>query len=306
MDKYWIEFSFPVPASEMDLVSDLLYGIGCIGVNVEERKLDTFVVPNPDENLPATFMAKAYFEEVEKLSACEEKIIEALRPLLPGFAAEAIRSRKVFQEDWAEGWKQYFTALRFGQRLVVKPTWEEWQKQDGEAIVSLDPGMAFGTGSHETTRLCLQALADQFEQKPEPDTVLDVGTGSGILAIAAAVLGASQVLGCEIDEESCRVARENVAMNNVAQTVTVTDQLLETIDGVYDLVIANILAEENVRLADQLVARLSPDGVLILSGILKEKESFVCEGFSSHGLLEPEVKYEGDWCCISYKVKPSR
>ncbi len=306
MDKYWIEFSFPVPASEMDLVSDLLYGIGCIGVNVEERKLDTFVVPNPDEDLPATFMARAYFEVGEKRSACKEKIIETLRPLLPGFAAEAIRSRKVFQEDWAEGWKQHFTALRFGPRLVVKPTWEEWQKQELEAIVSLDPGMAFGTGSHETTRLCLQALADRFEQKPAPDTVLDVGTGSGILAIAAAVLGASQVLGCEIDEESCRVARENVEMNNVAGTVTVTDQLLETIDGVYDLVIANILAEENVRLADQLVTRLSKNGVLILSGILKEKEQYVREGFSSLGLLGPDVKYEGDWCCISYKVKPSR
>lgn len=306
MDKYWIEFSFPVPASEIDLVSDLLYDIGCIGVNVEERTLDTFVVPNPDENLPAVFMAKAYFEDGEKGSAFEAKTIEALRSVLSDFPAEALRSTKVFQEDWAEGWKQHFTALRFGPRLVVKPTWEEWQQQGDEAIVSLDPGMAFGTGSHETTRLCLQALADRFEQDPAPDTVLDVGTGSGILAIAAAALGASHVLGCEIDEDSCRVARENVEMNKVARTVAVTDQLLETIEDVYDLVIANILAEENVRLAEQLVARLSPDGVLILSGILKEKERFVCDGFSTYGLSEPEVKYEGEWCCISYKVKTSR
>jgi ribosomal protein L11 methyltransferase len=306
MDKYWIEFSFPVPVNEIDLVSNLLYGIGCIGINVEERKLDTFVAPNPDENLPAAFMVKAYFEVDEKVSTHEEKIVAALQPVLPGFAAEAMQSTKVFQEDWAEGWKQHFTALRFGPRLVVKPTWEEWQKQPGEALVSLDPGMAFGTGSHETTRLCLQALADRFEQPPAPDTVLDVGTGSGILAIAAAALGANHVLGCEIDEESCRVARENVELNKVAGTVTVTDQLLETIDGAYDLVIANILAEENVRLAEQLVARLSADGVLILSGILKEKEQYVCAGFSPHGLSEPDVKYEGEWCCISYKVKSLR
>ena len=144
-------------------------------------------------------------------------------------------------------------------------------------------------------------MADRFDQKPLPRTVLDVGTGSGILAIAAAVLGANRVLGCEIDAESRRVARENVAMNHVSPIVTVTDQLLETIDGHYDLVIANIMAEENVRLAEHLVARLAEDGVLILSGILQEKESFVREGFSRYGLGAPETTYEGEWCCIAYK-----
>ena len=142
-------------------------------------------------------------------------------------------------------------------------------------------------------------------QSPPPATVLDVGTGSGILAIAAAVLGAEQVVGNEIDPDSCRVAAENVALNHVSEQVVVTGQPLEAIDGEFNLVIANILAEENVRLAAALVEHLAPGGILILSGILKEKEAFVCEGFSRFGLAGPEIQYENDWCCIRYHKGPA-
>ena len=301
MDKCWIEFSFLVPAGEIDLISDRLYELGCIGVNVEEKELDTFVVPGPEENLPEQFSVRAFFDDDETQDALVARLVTGLGALLPGLSMADFEIRQVFQEDWAEGWKQHFSALRFGPRLVVKPTWEEWDPQGSQVVVSLDPGMAFGTGSHETTRLCLQALADRFEQVPTTDTVLDVGTGSGILAIAAAALGATQVAGCEIDVEACRVARENVALNRVDNRITVTDRPLEALPGCYDLVIANILAEENVRLADQLVARLAPGAELILSGILKEKEAFVRNGFDAYGLDGPEVRYENDWCCIIYR-----
>ncbi len=300
MDKCWIEFSFPVPAGEIDLISDALYAIDCVGVNVEERTLDTFTVPDPEEDIPASYDIKAYFLEPDDSAALAHEIFLHLRPSLPDLLPAQIQLKPVRQEDWAEGWKQHFSAIRFGPRLVIKPTWESWQQKGYEAIVSLDPGMAFGTGSHETTRLCLQALADQFEEEPGPASVLDVGTGSGILAISAALLGASQVIGCEIDTEACRVATENVLMNNVADTVKITDQLLDDIEGRYDLVIANIMAEENVRLAAQLVSRLADHSTLILSGILKEKDAFVCDGFSAYNLPEPVIHYDGDWCCICY------
>lgn len=300
MDKCWIEFSFPVPAGAIDLVSASLYVIGCLGINVEERTLDSFTMPDPDEDVPAYFDIKAYFPENANREALVDAICRSLQPHLPHFSADQLKASSLHQEDWAEDWKQHFSAMRFGSRLVVKPTWEEWQQQGNEAIVSLDPGMAFGTGSHETTRLCLQALADQFEEAPVPTSVLDVGTGSGILAISAARLGAARVVGCEIDPEACRVAAENVAMNKVAATVEITDRLLDDIDGLYDLVIANIMAEENVRLAQQLMARLSKQGTLILSGILNEKEAFVRAGFSGYDLPEPLLHYDGDWCCICY------
>ena len=142
---------------------------------------------------------------------------------------------------------------------------------------------------------------NRFEAMPQPTKVLDVGTGSGILAIAAAVLGAPEIIGCEIDVEACRVARENVELNRVAGQVEITDQPLETINGTFDLIIANIMAEENVRLAAPLVERLSDQGCLILSGILKEKEEFVRKGFKPCGLGDPVVRYENEWCCIIYK-----
>ncbi len=301
MNDCWIELSFPVPAGAVDQVADLLYGIGCIGVNVEERQLDTFVVPAPDDDLPETFLVKAYFESDRQTGVLLGEIEQALLPVLADFSAASIEAKNVYQEDWADGWKQHFPVLSFGPRLVVKPTWEEQHFPEPAAVVVLDPGMAFGTGSHETTRLCLQALADRFEEQPLPARVLDVGTGSGILAIAAAALGASEVLGCEIDANACQVARQNVAMNMVADIVAITDRALETIPGRYDLVIANIMAEENVRLATQLVERLAERGMLILSGILREKMPFVLDGFDSYGLGEAEVRYENEWCCIIYR-----
>ncbi|PLX98239.1 MAG: 50S ribosomal protein L11 methyltransferase [Desulfuromonas sp.] len=300
MELSWTETVFSVPVELIDQVSDALYGIGCIGVMVEERDLDTFVAPDPDADLPESYEIRAYFPETAEPGKLALSICRGLAAEMPGLTPAAIRFSGVQQEDWAEGWKQHFSTVRFGSRLVVKPTWEQWQGDDDSALVSLDPGMAFGTGSHETTRLCLQAVADRFEQSPAPDSVLDVGTGSGILAIAAAALGASKVIGCEIDPGACRVAEENVMLNRVAGQVEITGRPLPDIAGHYDLVIANILAEENVRLAVDLVAHLAPGGCLILSGILKEKESFVCAGFCNLGLNDPDIRYENEWCCMIY------
>jgi len=299
MDQSWTECTLPVPAEALDLVSDMLYTVGCIGINVEERELDTFTVPDPDAGAPAVYQIKAYFSAGIPVESLLNEICQNLQPEIPGLLPEHITVGGIQQEDWAEGWKQHFSTLRFGSRLTVRPTWEE-EDDASDAVVTLDPGMAFGTGSHETTRLCLQTLADQYEKTPVPESVLDVGTGSGILAIAAAKLGATAVVGCEIDVDACRVAEENVILNRVVGQVEVTSRFLEEIDGSFDLVIANILAEENVRLADRLVARIAEGGTLILSGILKEKESFVCEGFSAFGLAGPEIRYENEWCCISY------
>lgn len=300
MDNCWTELSFSVPATKVDLVSDTLYAIDSVGINVEERALDTFTVPDPDENIPSHYRIKAYFAQTDATEPLIAEVIAALRPEVPDLTPEQITIAQIRQEDWAEGWKQHFSSLRFGKRLVVTPTWEQWPDEGEDAVVTLDPGMAFGTGSHETTRLCLQALADRFDAGPAPRSVLDVGTGSGILAIAAAKLGADRIIGCEIDPDSSRVAAENVAMNGVAGPVEITDRLLENIGGRFDLVIANILAEENVRLARHLAERTADGGLLILSGILQEKEQFVIDGFADCGLPTPSILREGEWLCICY------
>ncbi|MBE0500107.1 MAG: 50S ribosomal protein L11 methyltransferase [Desulfuromonadales bacterium] len=299
MKKQWLELSFPVPSDLADLIAAELHSLGCLGVNVEERDLDTFVLPDPDAEIPDYYNIKAYFPQTSDVKQLTRQLHE-LQNSYPGWDIVQLKQSTVHQEDWAEGWKQHFTATRFGSRLVVKPTWEAWTVAAAEVVINLDPGMAFGTGTHETTRLCLQAIAELFETET-PESLLDVGTGSGILAMAAAGLGADRILAIDIDEEACQIARDNIAGNGSADRITVTAEPLETLASSFDIVIANILAEENIRLAPHLIGRLATGGTLLLSGILREKEAMVREGFCGYGLSEPTVTYDADWCCMLYQ-----
>jgi len=293
-----------VPSSAVDLVCHELAELGCDGVTVEERQLDTFVPPDPDENAPEFYLVKAYYADVgesDSLRRLVKERLEWLAGFVPGLAPQLPEVREVRTEDWAEGWKQHFQAVRLGTRLVVKPTWEDFSPAPGDVVVNLDPGMAFGTGTHGTTRLCLEALAGLFERSPAPRKVLDVGTGSGILAIAAAALGAERVLACDIEPDSCRIAAENARLNEVEDRMEVTTEPLQVLEGGFDVVVANILAEENIRLAPELVGRLAPAGVLILSGILLEKENMVREAFAAFPLSGPEVTHREEWTCLLYR-----
>ncbi len=303
MEKIWFEISLKVPAAAADIICNELAELGSEGVTVEERQLDTFILPDPDEISSGNQTIKAYFEQPADidalLSEIEERIL-ALSPLIPGLKYEQPQVRKVRNEDWAENWKQHFSAVRIGPRLVVKPSWEDFAPRPADVVINLDPGMAFGTGTHGTTRLCLEELATLFEGPSAPQRVLDVGTGSGILALAAAALGAPRVLGCDIEEQACLTASENAAINGLGERVEITGAPLETLEGDFDLVLANILAEENIRLASELVGRLAPGGCLILSGILREKEAAVIEGFAGFGLTGPSISRHEEWVCLRY------
>jgi ribosomal protein L11 methyltransferase len=304
MEKAWIEMRIRVPSTAVDLVCQELAELGCDGVTVEERQLDTFIAPDPDESPPEEYVIKAYYSvagESQPLRRLIKERLEWLAGFLPELVPELPEVREVRTEDWAEGWKQHFQAVRIGPRLVVKPTWEEFSPAPGDIVVNLDPGMAFGTGTHGTTRLCLEALAGLFEDSPAPQRVLDVGTGSGILAIAAAALGAERVLACDIEPDSCRIAAENARLNAVEKHMEVTGEPLQVLEGGFDAVLANILAEENIRLASELVGRVVPGGALILSGILQEKEEMVREAFAAFPLSKPEITHREEWSCILYR-----
>jgi len=304
MKTSWLEIRLSIPSSAVDLVTDALYDLGSTGITVEERALDTFIPPDPDADLPETFLLKAYFPMSDDIEGLRETIrgrLEDLAPSIPGLRPDLLEINLLRNEDWAEGWKQHFKPFRIGQRLIVKPTWEDVDVADGESVVNIDPGMAFGTGTHATTRLCLEAMAPLFERDPVPTRVLDVGTGSGILAIAAAVLGAKRVLACDIEEESCRTSAENARLNRVENCVEITGEPLHLLERGFDVVLANILAEENIRLADELVGRLAPGGTLVLSGILREKEAAVLDAFGRYGLSEPVVRHRDEWSCILYR-----
>lgn len=305
--KDWLEFQITVPAAAVDLVGGEMVDLGSEGLTVEERQLDTFVPPDPDEPLPALCRLRVYFPrpaDVEALRRAVRERLQWLAAFCPGLQAELPEVVAVRQEDWAEGWKQHFPAVRIGARLVVKPSWEDFAAAPGDVVIELDPGMAFGTGTHGTTRLCLEAVAATYAQGPPPRRVLDVGTGSGILAVAAAALGAERVLACDIDPEACRVAAENVAHNNVGDRVEISNAPLEVLEDGFDLVLANILAEENIRLGDELVRRVVAGGTLVLSGILQEKEALVTAAFARYPLSAPAISHREEWSCLVYRKAP--
>lgn len=300
MKNEWIVIEIKVKGQFVDFVGAILPEYGCSGTVVEERKLDTFVVPDNDLDLSADYNIKAYFDSVADSKLLIAKLQSALQeiPVLNNQDISVSLGDAVRIEDWAEDWKQNFSAFHVGKNLVIRPSWEDYFPQEGEVVIEIDPGMAFGTGTHGTTQLCLEVIAERLDQPDPPANMLDVGTGSGILALGAAALGCREVVATDIDSVACAIARENVNKNGRADQIKITEQTLEQLPGQFDLIVANILAEENIRLKDAFMDHLCPGGWLILSGILKEKESLVCRGFADLPLKSFPSRYQDEWVCL--------
>lgn len=178
----------------------------------------------------------------------------------------------ISEEDWADSWKKYYKPIKTGNRIVIVPLWEKYDASPDELCVLMDPGMAFGTGTHETTRLCA-SLLEKYEK--EGDRMLDVGCGSGILAICAAKLGAKECFACDIDENAVRIARENAEINktpNVRAEVSDLLKQVEKVEGGYDICCANIVADVIIRMAPDIEKYISPEGCIIVSGIITERK----------------------------------
>jgi ribosomal protein L11 methyltransferase len=205
----------------------------------------------------------------------------------------------VREEDWANAWKRYYKPVKVSERLVVCPSWEPYEPAAGEVLLRLDPGMAFGTGTHETTRLCLRML-DRFD--PAGKAALDIGCGSGILAVAAMLLGADSALGVDIDENAVKVAKENAALNNVPAQFRQSD-LTGGVTGKYGIVFANIVADAVISLSAQIPPYLADGGVLIASGIIDARERDVLEAFGRAGLRLVHRAGENGWVCLCAEVE---
>ena len=302
MHSDWLEIRLTLPSAAVELVGQALMEIGCTGVAVAERALDTFEPPDPDE-LDALPTIRAYFPAGDPAALCQQvqAALAELAPLVPGLPAGPPECRRLADEDWAHGWQQHFPLLRVGSRLLIRPSWAELPDDPADIVLTLDPGRAFGTGTHATTALCLEVIARLADAPAPPRRVLDVGAGSGILAMAAAVLGASKVVACEIDVEASQVAAENIAANGLQATVAVSTTPIEELSGSFDLILANILAGENIRLAPHFLARLAPGGYLALSGILIEQELAVTAAFNRLPLTLVTVERRDEWSCLLYR-----
>ncbi len=207
------------------------------------------------------------------------------------------------EEDWANAWKAYYKPIKIGSKIVIVPAWEKYEAAEGELIVRMDPGMAFGTGTHETTRLVIGLL----EKYTTPGVrMLDVGTGSGILAICASRLGAGECKAYDIDPMSVRVARENIKDSGLTNITCDQSDLLRSVDlegGKYGLVCANIVADIIIRMTPDVHKYIAKDGVLLASGIIMERSSDVIECFEAHGFEIVERAEENGWCALAVKLK---
>ena len=260
---------------------------------------------NPDEGetpSPGVAQVRTYLPVNRRLNWRRTRLEVGLRLLSLIQPIPPMESRTVEPRDWEEGWKAFYTLLRVGRSLVVCPSWTEYAPKQGEVVVRLDPGMAFGTGHHPTTRLCLAEL----ERRMQPGAkVLDVGTGSGILSIAAAGLGASSVLGLDRDATACTVARRNIRANGLARGVRVLRGSIPR-PGLsdFDLVLANISAKVLTALAAPLAQILAPDGLLIASGVLEEQSESVAEALREAGLVVHDVQALEDWAVLLASPSP--
>ncbi|MGL4739073.1 MAG: 50S ribosomal protein L11 methyltransferase [Cellulosilyticaceae bacterium] len=252
-----------------------------------------------DDGLDTVFV-KAYFStEIdikEKIDAIQ-KHLKTVSEFL-NIGSGAISLLDIPEEKWANEWKKYYKPVKLGKNILIKPTWETCEVKD-ELVIEMDPGMAFGTGTHETTALCAM-LTEQYI-KPE-DTVLDIGTGSGILGIIAAKMGAKRVIGVDIDPVAVRVAKENVATNHVSDVMDVrAGNLLDVVSEKGNIVVSNIIADVIIILADQVDQVVAEDGVWIASGVINSRKADVMEAMARNGWVTVEVHEQKEWVAIVAK-----
>lgn len=248
-------------------------------------------------------VVKAYFAEEDNIEDVLEYVNERLTELKEmglDLGEAKVEHEKMHEEDWANTWKQYYKPTKVGEKIVVKPIWEEYEAKDGELVVDLDPGMAFGTGTHETTRMCIQSLEKYVK---EDSTVFDVGCGSGILAIAAAKLGAKLAVGVDLDPVAVESSIENVGYNKLKNIEILHGNLVEVIDGKADIVVCKYFSWNNLYITDDVKRVLKDGGVFITSGIIHDRVDMVCEKLEATGFEVMEKNRDGEWNCIVAKLK---
>ncbi|MFD2369731.1 50S ribosomal protein L11 methyltransferase [Brevibacillus sp. GCM10020057] len=311
----WSEISIHTTAEATEAVSSILYEMGANGVVIEDpevlyREWDTpfgeIYQLSPDDFPDEGVFVKAYLPvDSSELFDVVEELKEQLAQLTEyglDIGGATIAVNDVHEDEWAHAWKKYYKPVHVTDRMTIKPVWEEYEpRHPEEIIIEMDPGMAFGTGTHPTTILCLRAVEKYLVKG---DRVYDVGTGTAILSIAAAKLGAEHVLAMDLDEVAVRSAQTNTELNGVSEKITVRqNNLLDGIEEPVEVVVANILAEVIVRFTDDVYRVLKPQGVFIASGIIQAREADVKKALADSGLEVVETIMIDDWVAIVSKKR---
>ncbi len=284
----WLEITIDIDPSAREAVSAFLMDMGCDGVVSEDFENAFMKAYLPHENNPDTIKKKF------------ETFFYDLKEIFPDISTPVLEIKEIADQDWSTSWRNFFYLEKITDNLMILPAWEPMPYPVEGHIIRIDPGTAFGTGKHETTRMCLAALEENVPEKPW--VMLDVGTGSGILAVYGAMLGAGEVTAIDIDPEAVIWAEKNIQLNEIPIEIDISTTPLEIIDRKYDIITANLIMNTILELNPIFPKVLSPNGMLILSGILNEQRERIEENLSRYGLRKTGEMLMGEWACMLVKA----
>ena len=310
----WNEISVSTTTLAVELISNIFIESGSKGVMIEDpsdfhlqgqdplawdyMEEEVFDFGHEDVRVIGYFSSEEDLDE--KLSEIKKRL-EYVKSLDLDTGSLEVFKKVVKQENWENEWKKYFNVQKVSNSIVIKPSWEEYTAKEGEKIIDIDPGMAFGTGTHETTRMCINAIEKYMKQG---DSLIDIGCGSGILSIAAAHLGAQRVIAVDLDKLAVKVSKENVELNGFSDTVDVRyGDLTEVIDEKADVIVANIIADIIAKLSENIADFMKKDGYFISSGIINDKKDVVISKLIDNNFEIVEERNDGEWNCIVCRVK---
>lgn len=301
----WIEITLTGPRESSEAMSAIFYDVEVGGVVID----DPLVVNNyidsglwdytdlkKSEDI-STVKVTAYFAKDEKFDGKFKIINERFLNLQKEFKGDykEILCKNVKDEDWENSWKAYFHTEKIGDKTVIRPPWENYEPKENEVIVAIDPGAAFGTGQHPTTALAIRAL-EQYVKNTS--TVFDIGTGSGVLAISAAKLGAKNIVAMDYDSTAARIARENAALNNITNMNIGVSDLFQNFSGTADIIVANIIADIILRLLPDVPSRLNDKGIFIAGGIIDERLDEILNAVKDANLKIISVEHKAGWSLV--------
>ena len=298
----WLEINATTTKENEEIVSGIFYSIGANALDVEdpndlidlyERKeeWDFFGIDLEGLNL-GKIKIKAYFSQEEDI----DSILSFLKKNIEKKGLGEINTKEIEDEDYLNNWKKYFKPFKIGKNIIIKPSWENYEEKKEDIIIDIDPGMAFGTGTHETTSLCIEALEKYIKSG---DTVFDIGCGSGILSIVSAKLGAKKIVAIDLDPLCVKISKVNILKNNLQDIIEVKKgDLLQVLKGKADVIVSNIIAEVILTMTDEIKNYLKDGGIFISSGIILNKRDMVLQALDKNDFKIEEIKTQGEWVSI--------